>query len=198
MRKKSHILLASYLVKDIQKEQLLQHKKAFVLGSILPDCRPSFITTKHEFFGTFEMVQERMERLSRHHSILKINQRVYARHLGEVIHYIADYFTFPHNNTYTGSLKDHCVYENHLKFGLRNYIRSNQACLDKTDFKEFSNIEELFQFIRVAHMDYLSRERNVEEDCLYIVTVCRQVVQGILELSHMSQEQQALDRLVFA
>ncbi len=33
------------------------------------------------------------------------NQRVYWRRFGEVIHYMADYFTFPHNKTYTGQLQ---------------------------------------------------------------------------------------------
>ena len=54
MRKKSHILLARYLADQMQTTASLQsHRKAFCLGSILPDIKPSFITRRHEFYGTF-------------------------------------------------------------------------------------------------------------------------------------------------
>ena len=57
MRKKSHILLARYLADQMQTTASLQsHRKAFCLGSILPDIKPSFITRRHEFYGTFEDV----------------------------------------------------------------------------------------------------------------------------------------------
>ena len=62
MRKKSHILLARYLADQMQTTASLQsHRKAFCLGSILPDIKPSFITRRHEFYGTFEDVKNRMK-----------------------------------------------------------------------------------------------------------------------------------------
>ena len=97
MRKKSHISLARYLVEDIQVPEMLEHRKAFYLGSILPDCKPSFLTQRHEFGETFDMVQERIYALSMDDELIRTNARAYMRQLGEVIHYLADYFTFPHN-----------------------------------------------------------------------------------------------------
>ena len=47
MRKKSHVSLSLYLIKNIDNQLLSDHKKAFGMGSILPDCKPSFVTTKH-------------------------------------------------------------------------------------------------------------------------------------------------------
>lgn len=188
MRKKSHISLAGFLVHDIQTKELVKHKKAFYLGNILPDCKPSFLTTKHEFDGTFTMVQQKIEALTDAEDMTELNDRVYIRRLGEVIHYIADYFTFPHNVTYTGNLKDHCYYEKELKFGLRNYIRSGQAKKDKTQITSFQSTDDLFQYIQKAHQDYLSLKRDVEEDCIYIVRICNQVVQAILQLLNLNQK----------
>ena len=48
MRKKSHISLARYLVQNLDDRNLKKHKFAFYLGSILPDCKPSFVFKKHE------------------------------------------------------------------------------------------------------------------------------------------------------
>ena len=65
MRKKSHILLARYLADQMQTTASLQsHRKAFCLGSILPDIKPSFITRRYEFYGTFEDVKNRMKELA--------------------------------------------------------------------------------------------------------------------------------------
>ena len=123
MRKKSHILLARYLADQMQTTASLQsHRKAFCLGSILPDIKPSFITRRHECYGTFEDVKNRMKELADIRPD-ESNQRVYWRRFGEVIHYMADYFTFPHNKTYTGSFSQHNHYEKVLKNRLNVYSR---------------------------------------------------------------------------
>lgn len=182
MRKKSHISLAKYIVDDVKVPELAAHRKAFYLGSILPDCKPSFLTQRHEFNKTFDMVQKEICELSGNRELVRRNARAYMRHLGEVIHYIADYFTFPHNETYEGSLKDHCYYEKNLKFYLRWYVQSGEAFRERLEERLFQTPEAIVAFIRNAHREYLSRKRNVEEDCRYIVRVCRQVVRAILYL----------------
>lgn len=181
MRKKSHISLARYIVDDMKAPELMQHRKAFYLGSILPDCKPSFLTQRHEFGETFEMLKGRIGTLTENNNSWR-NSGAYARQLGEVIHYVADYFTFPHNETYDGNLKDHCYYEKVLKFKLREYVKSGQAFRDRIEAKRFATKEAIFSFIQKSHEEYLSRKRNVEEDCIYIVRVCHQVVQAILNL----------------
>lgn len=183
MRKKSHISLAKYIVEDMQVPELEAHRKAFYLGSILPDCKPSFLTRRHEFGETFDFVTKKIQRLSSKEGQEQSNLRVYMRHLGEVIHYIADYFTFPHNSTYDGNLKDHCYYEKALKFRLREYVKSEEVFLERRERRYFTSAEAVVNFIRNAHREYLSRKRNVEEDCRYIVRICYQVVQAILELA---------------
>lgn len=52
--------------------------------------------------------------------------RKYYRDLGQVSHYLADYFTFPHNKIYPGGFKDHCSYEERLKRDLRSYIKAER------------------------------------------------------------------------
>ncbi len=183
LRKKSHISLAKYIVEDMHVPELEAHRKAFYLGSILPDCKPSFLTKRHEFGATFDLVTDEIRRLSEREGVEKSNLRAYMRHLGEVIHYLADYFTFPHNSTYDGNLKDHCFYEKELKFQLRDYVRSGEAFRDRIEAWRFTTPEAIVNFIRNAHREYLSRKRNVQEDCRYIVRICHQVVQAILNLA---------------
>ena len=127
MRKKSHILVARYLADQMPATKSLQsHRKAFCLGSILPDIKPSFLTKKHEYFGTFEEIQGKMKALI-DNDPKESKERVYWRRFGEVMHYMADYFTFPHNKNFTGNLYEHNKYEKHLKNHLKRYIESGAA-----------------------------------------------------------------------
>ncbi|MCI8333896.1 MAG: zinc dependent phospholipase C family protein [Lachnospiraceae bacterium] len=188
MRKKSHISLAKYIVEDVRVPELEAHRKAFYLGSILPDCKPSFLTQRHEFDRTFDMVKERICDLSEDRELVRRNARAYMRHLGEVIHYIADYFTFPHNETYDGNLKDHCYYEKDLKFRLREYVKSGKVFWEQQEEEGLKTPEAVVSFIQTMHREYVSRKRNVEEDCRYIVRVCLLVVQAILRLIGVGAE----------
>lgn len=186
MRKKSHISLAKYIVESLEEQELQKHKKAFYLGSILPDCKPSFITVKHEMEGTFPKVQQELEEIVERQRNSQINTRVFYRSLGEVIHYIADYFTFPHNPHYPGNLRDHCAYEEQLKKGLREYIQSGEAERNsarvRASVQNLNSTEDICKFIQNAHETYVKLKNSVEGDCRHIVTLCHQVVAAVIRL----------------
>ena len=114
--------------------------------------------------------------------------RVFYRNLGEVIHYIADYFTFPHNPHYTGNLKDHCVYEKHLKYSLREYIQSGEAEKNRVSIQQsvqnLGSVEAICEFIQNAHNMYVKLKNTVEGDCRQIVSLCHQVVEAVIMLVH--------------
>ena len=191
MRKKSHILLARYLADQLTVDESLQsHRKAFCLGSILPDIRPSFVVKKHEYFSTFGEIQEKMLQLVEH-GPLEGKERVYWRNFGEVLHYVADYFTFPHNRTYTGSLYEHSQYEKILKQRLKICIKSGAAGAYVFRDVYFKNLEELTELIQVSHTSYLRKKRNITEDIQYILMVCYQVIHGIVQLCTRRQENMA-------
>lgn len=182
MRKKSHILLARYLADQMAASESLQsHRKAFCLGNILPDIKPSFITKRHEFFGTFDEVQEKLKVLVEDGTD-RYKERVFWRRMGEVFHYIADYFTFPHNRTFTGSLVEHNSYEKELKNRLKTYIQNGEADKHADCAIHFTSLGQLMDFVKDKHAVYLKKERNVSDDIRYILNVCFQVFQGVCSL----------------
>lgn len=190
MRKKSHISLAKYIVHDMQVPQMVKHRKAFYWGSILPDCVPSFLTTRHEFEGTFDMLKERIEKLLENGPNLEERAGAFMRELGQILHYLADYFTFPHNKSYPGTIKDHCRYENVLKLRLREYVASTEAFRERIETRNFQTKEAIFQFIQKSHEEYTRIKHTVEEDCMYIVRICHQVAQAILYLYNPEEAKQ--------
>lgn len=196
MRKKSHILVARYLADQMSVEESLQsHRKAFCLGSILPDIKPSFLTRKHEYYGTFEEIQQKMRQLVECRPG-KVKERVYWRRLGEVMHYMADYFTFPHNINFTGNLYEHNKYEKHLKNHLKRYIESGAVKSMEVQPVSFDSFTELVEYIKGRHDRYLLKERNIAEDVQYILSVCFQVIHGILHLVSWKTDER--EKIVFA
>lgn len=183
MRKKSHIGLARYLTNYKNQELLANHRYFFYAGSILPDCRPSFLTTRHNIESTLPLIQEYMERVRLHRictSGAGLNRRDSIT-LGQILHYIADYFTYPHNSIYPGNLKEHCSYEQYLKLRLREYFQSGAAFQVKyTPLKSHMSTHEIITFIQQKHREYLALpDHSVESDCQYIIAVNQSVLSAI-------------------
>ena len=145
MRKKSHISLAMYLVRELKLESLIKHKKAFCLGAILPDLTPKMITSPHEFETSYENMKDFVRNIFAENADSEWKERVLWRRIGVALHYMADYFTFPHNTSFSGSLKDHCMYE---------------------------SLEALFSFVKKRHRAYMQAPHSVERDCYEIVMLC--------------------------
>ena len=163
-------------------KDLQSHRKAFCLGSILPDLKPSFLTVKHEFNVTFDSVQEKIKELTDDSGEHETSDRVYWRRMGEVAHHVADYFTFPHNVTFKGTLLEHGQYEAELKRDMKEYIKKGEAVANCSKKVQFHSFEQIIDFIKRVHAIYVTRERNVQEDIQFIITVCFQVMQGMVSL----------------
>lgn len=185
MRKKSHISLAGFLVKGLENDVLSRRWKAFYVGSLLPDCRPSFLTVRHEYDETFDLVEDKIRRLVEDTGSRPADSMRYMIDLGQVFHYIADYFTFPHNSHYPGNLKDHCAYEKYLKLKLREYIREGDAVFHEEATKKLHTVEDILAYIRRNHQEYMESQHSVEEDCEYITRVCSQVLAAMAYLANM-------------
>ena len=108
--------------------------------------------------------------------------------LGQISHYLADYFTFPHNKIYPGNLKDHCSYEEKLKRDLRSCLKSGKAenmifFRDPQKQKQpFHNAEALCEYIEHAHEDYLARKHDVETDIRHILSVNKSALSGMIDV----------------
>ena len=132
--------------------------------------------------------------LSNLHGKYRERATKYYRNLGQITHYIADYFTFPHNRTYPGNLKDHCSYEEVLKLRLREYLKTDKK--DRWPFVQchFSSAEALCDFIKLRHEEYLKRKIDVDEDIRHIVSLNYQVVEGIRQLAEQGKLHQYLSK----
>lgn len=181
MRKKSHISLAWYLMNSTGMSSLKRHRGSFYIGSILPDCVPSFLVRKHTMEDSFYVLEKEIGKLVSHFDPKKGTDSYFCRHLGVITHYISDYFTFPHNANYRGKLRDHCIYEEELKKKIYSYVRSPEAIRTRLG-ETIHTPEEILAFVRRMHEIYSAAESVVKRDCEYIISLCHTVVDAILLL----------------
>ena len=198
MRKKSHISLAGQIMDSMELDNVFDYRLPFYVGSIWPDCRPSFVTTPHKFDITFDDIERKISKFIanydkdkgkkmlgflKHYKTKKKGVSILSSiRMGVVLHYIADYFTFPHNDHYPGNVKDHCYYERDLKFGMRAFLQTEEAAQIKEHVAAYDSVEELTSYIRSIHNSYMKLAHTVEEDIRYIVHACTTVVKSVLNM----------------
>lgn len=198
MRKKSHLSLTGYLLKSIDVEEIKEYKRSFYFGSILPDCMPSFLSRRHTIESTFDILTKELLKITDDYEVQQGITKQYTRNLGVVTHYIADYFTYPHNKIFEGTISEHCSYENTLKHKLKAYLKSQDLGKRTENMRLFPNAEVILNYIKEVHKEYLAVIKTVEVDCFYIVDLCQQVVNAILQIYERKLELNTLSQIEIA
>ncbi len=184
MRKKSHISLSRGVIKGLGESNIIKHRYTFYIGSIVPDCIPSFITRRHNMEQTFDIFVKHMEKFVR---VLSKRNKIGFRQsirVGMITHYIADYFTLPHNSHYEGGFKEHCVYEGQqLKF-MRSFVdkvRQGQLKIERPE--ALSDIKQVVDYINSKHQEYVKLHQGVKEDCEFSLETCLCVVLSLFGIA---------------
>lgn len=182
MRKKSHISVAKGVINGLDIGERIRHRLSFYIGSIWPDCVPSFITRRHCIEDTFDIFYKRMDKFVSKFNPRKDMGMLSTWRMGVVLHYIADYFTFPHNSNYTGNLKEHCIYEEELKHRMNRYIADLSEKEQQHEMSVLPSVKAISEYIREKHAQYVMSEGNVEQDCRYSVLACMCVAASLLNI----------------
>jgi len=164
----SHKLLGQYLITDLYGLSARRYEKAFIFGCVEPDYNPlTYLrgSCQARFFKghNFKNAKPCIMRL-----IQKLQQRkrwgireFYL--LGKLIHYIADAFTYPHNEFYKNSIIAHLRYEESLHNFLQKKIGMMPGLLQR--YIGASAVEYIF----LTHQQYSAASTGLLTDVQYIV-----------------------------
>ena len=171
MNKSSHLritgeVLANYT--ELSKKQRL----LVMAGCILPDILIHTYIKSHTWSGrsgeVFEKIRAYKNRHSRHdHDYLQY---------GCVLHYIEDFFTWPHNASYEGTLKDHVKYETRL----HQYLSEKQGKPQKGSYIHAGNAEQLIAQLKDLHQEYMETETGMMTDHCYITKAASMTAEYLL------------------
>ena len=181
MQKRSHKLLASTLLRNAHGFRARRFELAFLFGSFQPDCNPlSYLKGSlharklrgHNFSNSQPYIFKQIQKLQRceHWTIWQYYT------LGKLTHYLADAFTYPHNDHYCHSLMEHRRYENELRLYLRNYLRSRSLQREQRRRDLTHVLEEL-------HQQYVTASSGMYRDAQYILKATSLLMAGCLPSS---------------
>lgn len=178
MQKRSHKLLAAALLQSENGFAERRFELAFLFGSFEPDCNPlsylkgsiqSYTLRGHNFTNSQRYINRQISRLQRrgHWSVWQYYT------LGKLTHYLADAFTYPHNEHYADTLLSHHQYETDLRTYLDEVLRQQalergQACQDLT------------AVIAQLHEQYMDAVAGIREDAQYILEATGLLMAGCL------------------
>lgn len=180
MQKRSHKLLASTLLKDANGFRARRFELAFLFGSFQPDCNPlSYLKGSlrvQKFRGHNFRNSERY--INCHIGSLQRRNRwtIWQYYtLGKLTHYLADAYTYPHNEDYPDSLMDHRRYEDALREYMASYL---DGC--SLNPVESSPREELVETLEQLHTRYMASVADMRRDVQYILEATQLLMQGCL------------------
>lgn len=178
MQKRSHKLLASTLMNSYDGFEKRRFELAFLFGSFQPDCNPlsylkgSFRGKKfmgHNYSNSEPYIGRHINRLQR-----REKWTVWQYYtLGKLTHYLADAFTFPHNDTYPDSLAAHHRYEDALRSHLLTYLR-------ECSVSPAASREDVMAAIDRLHRQYLTTVSDWQRDIQYILQANGILMAGLL------------------
>lgn len=175
MRKKSHWRLADYLMRDNERPAI---EFMFKVGSVAPDFMIRSMIKGHSYSTTTQRVERRLSKLEQYGRWNLVS----AYRLGYVTHYVADYFTAPHNEHGEFGLRDHCAFEKQQLYRLRSQLRGQWNTP-----KQYQMQGDVMEYIKTIHDEYLEQMPQVETDCSYIVNVTEQIAYQMFSLFNERQ-----------
>ena len=178
MQKRSHTLLARTLMDGRSAFDRPAARLAFLFGSVEPDCNPlSYLKGSfrcrafmgHNFANARPFIHRRILRLQRRE---RWNLWHYYT-LGKLTHYLADAFTCPHNENYTGPQTAHHRYESDLRL-----LMNRQ--LPRLVLRPAAAPGDLSAAIDELHRQYLGRASDRQRDMGYILRANSLLLEGLL------------------
>ena len=174
METRNHFALGRHILDSSGYAFKRAHRAAFIFGNIFPDINIFSYFRGHTYEGCYSALCRRIEKLKarRRLSVYDMFQ------LGASIHYLADFFTTPHNKKFLGGLYQHYRYEK----SLRPLFRRSLPALEKLMKRQLPRPgpEKLGDLIRRIHLSYLSKSASFENDCFYITSMCSRMFNALL------------------
>ncbi|MEG1822027.1 MAG: zinc dependent phospholipase C family protein [Clostridiales bacterium] len=168
----SHTVLASH-VSDYISEKYGFHfvTNAIYRGSVMPDLKDKE-DGSHYSENCLDNANIIMNDI---YTMPAKDMKSFSYKVGELMHFIADYFTNAHNRDYLQkNMRLHMMYEMRLHFQLSKALKCPR-------FESDSNVDPMVQ-IKAWHNEYKYGKGSVEKDLHYILQACFYVADMVVAM----------------
>ena len=181
MQKRSHILMANTLLRNQCGFGARRYNWAFLFGSFEPDVNPlSYLKGSvqhkklrgHNYANSRAHINSQIQKLQR-----RSRWTIWQYYtLGKLTHYLADAFTYPHNENYPDTMLSHHKYETDLRHFLAGYLAHRQLQRQQVRRDIVAALEEL-------HDQYMAARAGTYRDARFICKATSLLVEGCLPSS---------------
>ncbi|MGV3150941.1 zinc dependent phospholipase C family protein [Sarcina ventriculi] len=184
MDPRTHVIIAKkiYNALDPQKKSIIK-KKNFIYGNIKPDLVSKYKLRKHYRKESYEVILEKIEKLSKINSLDEIQKKKYfcnfSQELGVICHFICDFFCVPHDERweFKHSMFIHIAYEKKLNFIAKKYSFEKNIDINLNSFDDVKD------FLSAIYEDYKKDEYldTYKRDLKYSYNICLIIISKILD-----------------
>ncbi len=188
----SHVRVARLLLDYVEQTCGVRFDQSgFVYGNLKPDLTGTYLTKRHYPSLMMEEVMEKIRNFVDKYTIGAVNGKELSVDLGEICHYITDFFTFPHNDDiYFRNLLSHYVYEKRIAFVIRR--RMTEAKFEQWVSAVIPpiDVDSLIARIGMMHDAYKSSGRRhcINDDLIHICRATSMVVLSIINIVYEHSE----------
>lgn len=178
MQKRTHALLARTLLRNEMGFAARRFELAFLFGSFQPDVNPfSYLKGSlhynklkgHNYTNSRDYINAKIRKLQ--HRRRWTVWQYYT--LGKLTHYLADAYTYPHNENYPNTMLEHHNYETNFRQFMRGYLAHRQIRRQQARRDLIATLEEL-------HEQYMATRASMVRDANFILKATSLLMAGCL------------------
>lgn len=162
------------------------NKFAFIVGGVLPDYRIGKRSLPHGKKFSWDVISSRISDLPT--NIIKYDKISFnnSLKLGEIIHFLSDYFCFEHNTdngeTAPKLTSKHMSYEKGLKAEFKKFDFYKAICSINEKYPNYENVS-FPDIVDIFHIRYLDNYKDMSTDILYTFSITLYFLVSVLNIS---------------
>ena len=183
----SHIRVANLLMDYVEQTcGVTFDQSGFVYGNLKPDLTGTYLTKRHNPSIMMDEVMEKIRTFTRKYTIGRTNGRELSVDLGEICHYMTDFFTYPHNDDiYEHNLLAHYVYEKRVALVIRRRMTEDKFEKWASPIIPPTTVDTLVNRISTMHEAYRTstKPHGINDDLQHICIATATVVLSIISIA---------------
>ena len=195
----SHIRVAHLLMDYVEQTcGVTFDASGFVYGNLKPDLTGTYLTKRHNPSIMMDEVMDKIRAFTEKYTIGPVNGRELSVDLGEICHYMTDFFTYPHNDDiYERNLLAHYLYEKRVALVIRRRMTEDKFEQWASPIIPPTTVDALIARIGSMHDAYRAADRHhgINDD---LVNICRATAMVVLSIISIVYEQVEVPASVIA
>lgn len=185
----SHTRVANLLLAYIKSEYGISFdENAFRYGNLKPDLTGTYLTKRHYPSIMFDEVMDKIRTFLKKYTIEQYNGKDLSIDLGEICHYLTDFFCYPHNDDiYNKSLLAHYIYEKRIALCLKRKLTEQDFDRWVQPIIPPLSEQALISRIQSMHNKYKTQTVHhcIDNDLVYICQICAMLVGAVINISYV-------------